>query len=1213
MSSIQNLKLQTLNSSFKHYLNNHTDKSTEITYIADKISTRKSLPIKDHKNKELYITILNYFINTDPTSLSLTFVDAKELIKIANILLCHYDPKIKEKAKSPILLSLPKMAKMAKKSKSIIIEDVGNTTDLIEKPVQGLKIPSILNMDDIIIKKVKSISLVPKGKRPTSDWEKINGRFINRGSWKTTTIPTLIDLGDMGQNRGVPCGKVNKCFVIDLDFYDKIGKDGTITKFNTDNDFIKTFGTIEDIKNNMKDITYIVETARGGLHLYFEYDPLILATINSDFGIDIKTDGGYVVSAGATVELDGVERKYKQVSSTTKFAICPEDLLDWCKVNLVRTKVISKPIKNQGTGEDTVDGEDEWEAYEQDAIDLGSYVYQFSDAELRGILDGLPDEYFNNYELWLKYSTMMRTFNRYDIWNEYNKSRGGSSYDETENLKYWNKKLRFRTYKCDDHIFRNSTFFVQDDEGVAIKDFTGYYQYKPTDNHNIMADEVVEGKRYLDGDVKGSFIDKHNNRIIICRSDTGTGKTTAFKNYIVEKTKNGEHTPFISIVSRISLGEEQHRVFTEAGIDCHLYSDITDWGSYEGENIIITIDSIMKMSSWCGVNKHPFEEYIIYLDEYNSLLEYFLSCPNLDNKRIFVYKKLNYIISTALKVIATDADISDNAINYFTNLPDVNQVDIKYITNDYKHNKGIPCVEMGKYETMRDRLLELDKFMVCCDSKKVAEKFYYDLVDGWKDADDNHQGGTKDKHRIILITSESGALRVNLDDWDMVIFSPKIVYGLDSVMEREVFAYMKGQTITPPAMVQQICRCRKIIKLSYIFEDKRWKTYNYHSLQDVRDEMVSSVEDFSKQFELLGLIDDQKHFNELYANYIYSVDCYKTNFYAHFRDIIIKRGFNHTEKDVVIYRPKMSVLGNTHIKRIKEIKMVELQDFITEGSESYVDKTTPIKNDFKIWKKIFKAQFKNYQNKLPIDKDEMAEMINIADKHPCIARVDLDFFCGDMDDEDYIDEFNFWVKRVNHQYSVIRDEVLKELKIPGTWGSNINLLNIPYERIMEYNEFVQDAYRLTQYFTAKGFFTDDERDYKTQMECQGDFDVVKMTSDRNKIIFLKKIMRLGKSKSKIEYDTTQKVGLLEAKSLFKEFNEIARSRNVRINPFETQGGMSQKVNMFYKQLFGEKILTTKKSTYKNEEGKVKSITTHMVNENELSVLYELAKFAPSKY
>jgi len=1218
-SNTQNLKLSTFNSTFQFFLNNNTDESVELIYSTDKIATRKSLPKKDHKNKETYIKVLNNFISANPAELNLTFKNTNELISQAKIILSHYETTV-GKPKSEINISKIQLLDIGKKTsvkKPNVIEDIGDVSDFI-KSKKPIKISPLLNMSDIIVKKIKSIGLVPKGKAPTSDWFRSGGRFINRGNWKTTTFETLNDLGDMGQNRGIPCGKINKCFVIDLDFYDKVLKDGTVKEFNKDNDFIKTFGTIEEIKNNLKDITYVVETARGGLHLYFQYDPLILQTINAEFGIDIKTDGGYVVSAGATVILNGVEGKYKQVSSTTEFAICPEDLLDWVKINLVTNKVVSKPIKERGITIDKDDNiiEEDWEAYEQDEIDLSSYRYTMSDSEMRGILDGLPDKYFTDYPDWLKYSTMMKTLGLKELWDEYNKSRGGGSYDKTNNLKQW-KKLRFRNYNCIDHCFHHSSFFVAEggDNATPIKDFLGYYQFKPTDCHNTVPDIEIKGKRYLDGDEKGSFIAKYKNRIIIVRSDTGTGKTTAFKNHIQKKIKNGEECPFISIVSRISLGEEQQRVLTDAGIECHFYQDIKDWRQYEGDNIIITIDSLMKMNCWFSNDDeyNPFEEYTLYLDEYNSLLEYFLSCPNLDTKRLFVYKMLNKMVSTALCVIATDADINDTAIEYFKTLPTIDNKDIKYITNDYKHNNGLPCVELPKYELMRDRLLQLDKFMVCCDSKKVAEKIFYDLTVGWEE-DGEMLGGTKSKNNVCLITSETGSQKVNLDDWDMVIFSPKIVYGLDSVMEREVFAYMKGQTITPPAMVQQICRCRNIIKLSYIFEDKRWKTYKYHSLQDVKDEMDAGIIEFSKEFKLLGLVEDQKHFNNLYASYLYTVDCYDTNFLAHFRNIILKRGFLPIKQDDIIYTPKMETLGNSHIKKVKEFKMIELSEFINAGMIIYNEKYGVLSKDYKKWRTMWKSQYENMTNDKDIDENVISEMKIISDKHECLQHISLDYFDGSLEDEDYMVEYKEQKNRIKKQSDILRDEALLAVNIPKTWGDNINLLNIPMDKIMDFCEFVQDPHRLEQYFVAKGFFGEKERDYKSQLENMANFDAKKLTSDRHKLIFLNKLLKLGDSESKLKYDARQGVGLMEAKSLYKECCEIKRVRISKKNPFETKQGISSEINKLYKQLFGEKMVATKKTTQVCEDtGKKKSLTIHTVNGEEIGKVWALEKFAPSKY
>ena len=75
---------------------------------------------------------------------------------------------------------------------------------------------------------------------------------------------------------------------------------------------------------------------------------------------------------------------------------------------------------------------------------------------------------------------------------------------------------------------------------AIIKQFFGYYMFKPTNNHNTLPDEVIEDKRYLDGDTPGSFLDKYRNRYLLVKSDTGTGKTTAFKIIL-----NGRRTIYI--------------------------------------------------------------------------------------------------------------------------------------------------------------------------------------------------------------------------------------------------------------------------------------------------------------------------------------------------------------------------------------------------------------------------------------------------------------------------------------------------------------------------------------------------------------------------------------------------------------------------------------------------------------------------------------------
>ena len=74
-------------------------------------------------------------------------------------------------------------------------------------------------------------------------------------------------------------------------------------------------------------------------------------------------------------------------------------------------------------------------------------------------------------------------------------------------------------------------------------------------------------------------------------------------------------------------------------------------------------------------------------------------------------------------------------------------------------------------------------------------------------------------HDAILI--EKDTLNIpDLDSHDRIIYSPKILYGVDSIMKREVFCFFQERTINPAQMVQMMCRCRNITKLHYFFHRK---------------------------------------------------------------------------------------------------------------------------------------------------------------------------------------------------------------------------------------------------------------------------------------------------------------------------------------------------------------------------------------------------------
>ena len=94
----------------------------------------------------------------------------------------------------------------------------------------------------------------------------------------------------------------------------------------------------------------------------------------------------------------------------------------------------------------------------------------------------------------------------------------------------------------------------------------------------------------------------------------------------------------------------------------------------------------------------------------------------------------------------------------------------------YLHNKNVKASEIYSHESFMEKLKKEDSFLCCTDSKINAELIYNDF---------------KDDEDCILIVSGVDEY-VNLDSYKKVIFSPKIVYGLDSIMKRPVLPIIKN-------------------------------------------------------------------------------------------------------------------------------------------------------------------------------------------------------------------------------------------------------------------------------------------------------------------------------------------------------------------------------------------------------------------------------------
>ena len=716
----------------------------------------------------------------------------------------------------------------------------------------------------------KYIRLIKNQKDPCDKWggkKNINKKFVY-----THTTPIV-------QNWGVLTGRYNGIFILDIDCQKWTTDECQAMKEHGEHPFITTFG--DDFCKRFD--TYTIRTRSGGGHLYFKYDAdMALLNHTCDYHqIDIRCNGGYGVGEGSwAYDKYGANGGYYTCENDVAIKECPDELKAWIcdqirdkryKNNAKYTR--TKKEKKQSKTVNNIISNYKKNGKKYDPVDNRLWRYNISDSEVLKIVGDLDDEYFNNYADWIKLTTFFKVIDRKHLWKQV--SKAGSNYNFYRNEKAW-EGVNSVNIEIVKHIL------IQAQANWILP----YIKYKP-----ILMDceeptrTITRTKLGInEGGQQVDFIaELGDHKFKVIKSDTGTGKTTAFKKYIKNKRK-----PFISIVSRRSLGLEQFATFNEFGLRTRYYEK--HYQCRQGDNYITTIDSFFK---YC--RNIDFDDYILFFDEWSSIQDYLIDSSTVAGTRIVLTKFLVDSIRECKEAIFVDADINDGsfiALRYITNDP------ILYIKNDYKHNNGVKMIEFYQEDNFMKRLRGLDKYILCCDSKGVADNYFKILNDP----------------TIKLYTSDHND-ELKMDDHKKIIFSPKVIYGLDSCMEREVFCMYKEHTINPKSMLQQIARCRNIVRLNYLFTKKKIRKPKYKTLTDcinyLQEGNLKGVAEF-------GMIADEG-LNEFYLHLLarieFNNDCYNTNKFAHFLRIAKERGFVNQN----LYN-RTEINKALHEKTAKEIK-----------------------------------------------------------------------------------------------------------------------------------------------------------------------------------------------------------------------------------------------------------------------------------------------------
>ena len=756
-----------------------------------------------------------------------------------------------------------------KKNKSISKNNIFKKNNLKIKVYNNVK-QTEMNYIENILKDSKCIELYYNAKNPKKSWK------LRQNSIKHQDIVHL-------SNYGILCGinctdqRTRKHFkhnnnitIVDIDFLQDKHRTEQLTNSGV-KDFISTFGNQTELIKLFN--TSTIKTTNNGLHLIFQYEDDLISCVNTKYHIDILNNDKYIVGYGSIV--DG---KRYEIIHNVKPAKMPIKLKEWIKNNLYQVKLNNK-VKIVSNTKKT-------------QINLKSCIdfnYLLTDNQILEILKRLPSSYNNEYIDWLKMTTFMKTLGKFELWDNWNKKN--EKYDYNQNVQIWNGITN-------GEMMNNMILHIlQKSKSYHIN--INYIKYKDIPKQNKKPNQIVNFKKLG----YGFFIPTHKHSII--KSDTGTGKTSSYKcrikhrllytevlnEYMIKNHAESikmKQLNFISLVSRVSLGQEQYKVFSEYGIPCKFYKNEDYFRS--GDNVIIQIDSIIRLKKI--IDSKSISNYEVFLDEFNSLIEYVISSDTLGQRRIPVLKLLIDLLHKCKLIIGVDADISDICFKFLDN------IDIKYnyMKNDYNHNQGVKSSELKSFDNLIQCLKKEKKFLLCCDSASESKHIKMLLTHEKRTwTDDEGEIHTEyilmdNPPNILCITGETTEYH-NLDDYDKIIYSPKIIYGLDSTMKRPVYCFYKEHTISPPNFLQQISRCRNISYLRYLFYAKQVQIPKYKSFDDCLAITRKEEELSISYFELLT----DKNTTDLYLMLLvelkYKMDCYNTNKFCWFLKLLKQRGF----------------------------------------------------------------------------------------------------------------------------------------------------------------------------------------------------------------------------------------------------------------------------------------------------------------------------------
>ena len=576
---------------------------------------------------------------------------------------------------------------------------------------------------------------------------------------------------------------------------------------------------------------------------------------------------------------------------------------------------------------------------------------EVSDEEIMKVIDCYPKDYFANYTNWLILTNVMKFHNKFELWDQICKGFDGYNYDG--NVRTWNSLT---------NVFIDINFLII--RALIMKpnaDISCIDRYKEIDRVDI---NQADGEKLLGREQYLSNLINYRtfclNDAIAIESGCGTGKTYVVNKLVKQYLTDQPKTKFLSLVNKISLAEQHTKSFKNVKLVS--YQDKKK--DIMRDNLVICVNSLMILSEI-----DDFSKYVVYIDEITDFVKSLTGSATMVFTIREIFTTLLRIIKTCKKLIVSDNELSNSAMELFGLKTDVKRLVVK---NTFKKFEGVEAIRvMNEYEfieKMKRHKKANETFICSSDSKTAVREIHAKL-------------GVDDNTKIYV---GGDGKDVETDDYEgnHIFYSPRISTGVDfNAAEAVSYVYIKGKSIDSELIYQQLNRNRQIKKVYYYCNDVESQKPEYESLEDCKDYWKTLVNVNNRIFERMCVNQEvgeddtfeckvvENTFFKLFVMNTYNRDCYFTNIRIHFENILKQNGFVLSEEGKFKTRSKEDKEYSRYL--VCEIDNKEFSEFLNGDENPAVERKMEYLNlpieEAEQFKEILKDEHK-YQNHIRIKK-----------------------------------------------------------------------------------------------------------------------------------------------------------------------------------------------------------------------------------------------------